>query len=219
MVFRGLAMKRQNLLNIALVVLIAAVVAGVAWVRHEPGGDEPAREDARRLAETQRRSVEAETAVGPALQTARGADPASQSVAFDPGATSTTTASQPEAGAAPLPDVAASQPEAMASSGGSTATSRPDDGSLPRLVDLGSDKCVPCKKMAPILKELKAEYEGRAAVEFFDVWKDPGVGRHHGIRVIPTQIFFDADGKEVWRHEGYLSKEEIVAQFRKMGVK
>lgn len=99
------------------------------------------------------------------------------------------------------------------------ATAAPDIARLPRAVDLGADKCIPCKQMAPILAELRKEYEGRAVVEFIDVWKNPGAGELYGIRIIPTQIFFDAAGKEVWRHEGFLPKADFVAKFAEMGVK
>src|SRR5512136_711906 len=73
---------------------------------------------------------------------------------------------------------------------------------LPRLVDLGADRCIPCKMMAPVLKELKAEYAGRLEVDFIDVWKNPDAGEPYKIKLIPTQIFFDASGKELFRHEG-----------------
>lgn len=89
---------------------------------------------------------------------------------------------------------------------------------LPRLVDLGADKCIPCKMMAPILEGLKEEYEGRLQVEFIDVWKDPKAGRQYGIRVIPTQIFYDTDGKEFYRHVGFFSKEDILKVFREKGI-
>lgn len=84
---------------------------------------------------------------------------------------------------------------------------------LPRMVDLGADKCVPCKAMAPILRDLKAEYKGKVEVEFIDVWKDPNPGKQYRIRVIPTQIFFDAQGKELFRHEGFYSREDILAKW------
>ena len=87
------------------------------------------------------------------------------------------------------------------------------------MIDLGADKCVPCKMMAPIIEEVKAEYKGRAEVVFLDVWKDPGPAEHYGIRAIPTQIFFDKDGNEAYRHEGFLPKEAIVEIFAKLGVK
>jgi thioredoxin 1 len=88
---------------------------------------------------------------------------------------------------------------------------------LPRLVDLGADKCVPCKMMAPILVELRNEYAGRLEVVFIDVWKDQTKSQEYGIRVIPTQIFFGADGKELMRHEGFFAKEEILAAWREHG--
>jgi len=89
---------------------------------------------------------------------------------------------------------------------------------MPRMIDLGADKCIPCKLMAPILKELRKKYAGRAVVEFVDVWKNPSAGQEYGVRTIPTQIFFDRDGKEVWRHEGFLSKEEIEAKLKELGA-
>ena len=87
------------------------------------------------------------------------------------------------------------------------------------MIDLGARACIPCKMMAPILEKLEKEYAGRAAVIFFDVWKDPKPAHRFGIRAIPTQIFFDKEGKEVFRHEGFLSEEEIVRRFKDMGVK
>ena len=77
---------------------------------------------------------------------------------------------------------------------------------LPRLVDLGADKCIPCKMMAPLLVELRSEYEGTLKVEFIDVWKNPEEAPKYGIKLIPTQIFFDASGKELFRHECFYSK-------------
>ena len=87
------------------------------------------------------------------------------------------------------------------------------------MIDLGAKKCIPCKMMAPILAKLEKEYAGRAAVVFFDVWEDIAPAKRFGIRAIPTQIFFDREGKEAYRHEGFLSEKEIVARFKDMGVK
>jgi thioredoxin 1 len=89
---------------------------------------------------------------------------------------------------------------------------------LPRLLDLGADKCVPCKMMAPILEELKQTYAGTLTVEFIDVWKVPAAAQPYGIRVIPTQIFFSAEGTELFRHEGFYSREDILAKWRELGV-
>lgn len=86
------------------------------------------------------------------------------------------------------------------------------------MLDLGADRCIPCKMMAPILKKLKKEYEGRAAIVFLDVWKDASPAKRFGIRGIPTQIFFDKDGKEIYRHMGFMDEKSIVAMLKKMGV-
>jgi thioredoxin 1 len=85
---------------------------------------------------------------------------------------------------------------------------------LPRLVDLGAGKCIPCKRMAPILEALKADYAGAVEVQFIDVWKDPRAGTPYGIRLIPTQVFFDRKGRERFRHEGFFAREEIERIFQ-----
>ena len=89
---------------------------------------------------------------------------------------------------------------------------------VPRLLDLGAGKCIPCKMMAPILEELKGEYAGVFEVEFIDVWTQPERAQRYGVETIPTQIFFDASGKEVFRHVGFFSKEEILAKWKDVGV-
>ena len=89
---------------------------------------------------------------------------------------------------------------------------------LPRLVDLGAGKCIPCKMMAPILAELKKEYAGRLKVEFIDVWENPDEGSEYGIRMIPTQIFYDASGKELFRHEGFFGKVDILTKWKELGI-
>jgi thioredoxin 1 len=87
------------------------------------------------------------------------------------------------------------------------------------MVDIGAKKCIPCKMMAPILEELEKEYKDRAAIIFIDVWENPQAGRKYGIQLIPTQIFYTAEGKEVSRHEGFMDKAAIVAELEKLGVK
>ena len=90
---------------------------------------------------------------------------------------------------------------------------------VPRLVDLGAGKCIPCKQMAPILEELRTEYAGRLDVQFIDVWQDPAAARPFSIHMIPTQIFLAADGKELARHEGFMAKADILAQWSALGVR
>jgi thioredoxin 1 len=72
--------------------------------------------------------------------------------------------------------------------------------------------------MAPILDQLRADYAGRMDVVFVDVWKDPVAGEPYRIRMIPTQIFYGADGRELARHEGFMSREDILAQWESLGV-
>jgi thioredoxin 1 len=86
------------------------------------------------------------------------------------------------------------------------------------LVDLGANSCVPCKMMAPILEKLEKDYKSRAAIVVIDVWKNKDQATRFGVRAIPTQIFFDKEGKEVYRHMGFMSEKDIVAQLKKMGV-
>ncbi len=86
------------------------------------------------------------------------------------------------------------------------------------MIDLGAKKCIPCKMMVPIMEKMEKVYKGKAAIVFFDVWENPRPAERFGIRTIPTQIFFDREGNEVYRHVGFLSEEAIVAQLKKMGV-
>ncbi len=89
---------------------------------------------------------------------------------------------------------------------------------LPSLVDLGSDKCVPCQLMAPILEELKEEYKGIFDVEFINTREDQTASSFYNIRLIPTQIFYDAEGNELFRHEGFFSKEDILNKWMELGI-
>jgi thioredoxin 1 len=86
------------------------------------------------------------------------------------------------------------------------------------MLDLGANSCVPCKMMAPILQKLEKEYAGKATIVFIDVWKDPSQSKKFGIRTIPTQIFFDKEGKEVYRHSGFMSENAIKTQLKFLGV-
>jgi thioredoxin 1 len=115
----------------------------------------------------------------------------------------------------PARDVAAAQPPDVglaASHATATATT-----GVPRLVDVGADRCIPCKAMAPILVELRAEYAGRMQVDFIDVWKDPAAGDPYHVYSIPTQVFFDERGRELTRHSGFISKADILATWKRVG--
>ena len=109
-------------------------------------------------------------------------------------------------------------PPQIQPTGGAAGSNNSTTKKLPRLVDLGADKCVPCKMMAPILEGLKKEYGGRMDIEFIDVWKTPEAGKEYGVRMIPTQIFYGTDGKESFRHEGFFGKDDILAKWKELGV-
>ena len=90
---------------------------------------------------------------------------------------------------------------------------------LPKLLDFGAGTCIPCKAMAPILKELTEEYKDRVVIKIIEVYQERELTQVNRIRLIPTQIFFDSENKEVFRHQGFMDKGEIKKVFEKMGVK
>jgi thioredoxin 1 len=89
----------------------------------------------------------------------------------------------------------------------------------PTVIDLGARTCIPCKKMAPILESLSGEYRGKASVLFIDVHDDQAAAQKFRVQMIPTQIFFNAQGKEVKRHIGFMDKHEIVTELKTAGLK
>lgn len=90
---------------------------------------------------------------------------------------------------------------------------------LPKLVDVGADKCIPCIKMAPILTALKSDFEGRLEVQFVDAWKNREAAEGFGVRMIPTQIFFAPDGREIYRHTGFYAREDILNKWQELGYR
>ena len=90
-------------------------------------------------------------------------------------------------------------------------------GGKPVLLELGSHSCIPCKKMMPILAELSTE-QMAFVVSFVDVWAVEGKSKQYGIKSIPTQIFFDKDGEELFRHAGFYPKEDILAKWKEFGI-
>lgn len=93
----------------------------------------------------------------------------------------------------------------------------PGEGGRPMLLELGAETCLPCRQMKPILETLRREYEGRITVQVVDVYEHSDWARRYGIYLIPTQIFFDAEGKELFRHEGFFPRQEILGKFREFG--
>ena len=88
---------------------------------------------------------------------------------------------------------------------------------LPKLVDVGADKCIPCIKMAPILEDLKKDFAGQMDVEFVDAWKHREEAAKYSVRMIPTQIFYAADGSELYRHTGFYAREDILGKWQEFG--
>lgn len=89
----------------------------------------------------------------------------------------------------------------------------------PTVADFGARTCIPCKKMAPILAELQVELKGRGNVLFTDVWASPGLAQDYRVQMIPTQVFFNAQGKEIKRHMGFMEKTDILKELRTLGMK
>jgi len=87
-------------------------------------------------------------------------------------------------------------------------------------VELGSENCIPCRMMKPVMEKVTKQYSGQVIVVFHDVMTPQGrtEGGKYGIRVIPTQVFLDKDGKEYYRHEGFFAFEEVDKILKKKGV-
>jgi len=107
---------------------------------------------------------------------------------------------------APQPDLASIPLEQALSSG------------KPTLAEFGRGICIPCKEMKPILEALAAEYKDRLNVVIIEIDEHQDLTNQYRIMAIPTQIFFDGSGKEVTRHIGFWSKEEIHVQLKEMGI-
>ena len=115
-----------------------------------------------------------------------------------------------------------STPETMKPSASNLISGMPQEvpiSGMVTMVDIGAHACIPCKMMTPIIEELSQEYDGRVAIAFIDVWEHRGEAQKYGVTAIPTQIFYDAQGKEQYRHTGFLGKEDIVAKLIELGVK
>lgn len=89
----------------------------------------------------------------------------------------------------------------------------------PTVIDLGARTCIPCKQMAPILESLSKEYRGKASILFIDVREDQAAAEKFRVQMIPTQIFFDAKGREVKRHMGFMDKAGILKELKNAGLK
>lgn len=199
--------KRKVFLRVGALALLALAVAGAVYLRQgtlsHPGvaSEPPADRPAAGVAEPGISPAPPELAAVVGVSVVPLADPGTEEPVDEP----TQGVAEPAA-ADPLP-----MPERP------VAVPEPPKA-LPRLVDLGADKCIPCKQMAPILEELRGQYAGVFEVVFIDVWKNPSEADKYGIRIIPTQIFYDAYGRELFRHTGFYSKEQILSKWKQLGV-
>jgi thioredoxin 1 len=97
----------------------------------------------------------------------------------------------------------------------------PEKKPLVTFVELGSVKCIPCRQMQPVMKAIEKKYGDQVKVVFYDVWKPDQrkYAEQYGIKLIPTQVFLDAAGKELFRHEGFYPEAEIDKLLQKQGLK
>jgi thioredoxin 1 len=91
---------------------------------------------------------------------------------------------------------------------------------LVTFIELGSVNCIPCKAMRPVMTDIETSYSGKVQVLFYDVWTKEGepYGRQYGIRVIPTQVFLDRNGREFYRHEGFFLASDIKKLLKEHGI-
>lgn len=89
---------------------------------------------------------------------------------------------------------------------------------LPRLLELGSESCQPCRMMQSVLAELRTEYAGRLQVDYIDIYQDTAAAEKYKIQFIPVQVLFDADGNEIFRHTGFFPKDKILQKFSELKV-
>lgn len=88
----------------------------------------------------------------------------------------------------------------------------------PKLLDLGATTCIPCKAMVPVLDGLRTDFAGKLDVEFIDITRDHEAGEAWRVEIMPTQVYLSADGHELARHQGFASRDDILAQWKALGV-
>ena len=88
-------------------------------------------------------------------------------------------------------------------------------------IELGSVNCIPCRMMQPVMSSIEEKYGSRGMVIFYDVLteKQKHYAKKYGIKLIPTQVFLDKNGKEFHRHEGYYPEDEIDKLLESKGLK
>lgn len=114
----------------------------------------------------------------------------------------------------------------------------------PIIIDFGSDSCAPCRQMYPDLVKVNKKMQGKAIVQFIDVWQNSDAVKDFPIQSIPTQVFYTSDGKPfkpsdsllqelqflmyksketdehiLTMHQGGLNEEQMLKILAEMGVK
>ena len=97
------------------------------------------------------------------------------------------------------------------------AVAAAQDAKLPSLIDLGSDTCIPCRQMIPVLASLKKGFAGKLNVQFINIHENEQAAKDYKIKLIPTQVFLDPEGKELYRHVGFISEDDILSRWRELG--
>ncbi|MHB9129850.1 MAG: thioredoxin family protein [Armatimonadota bacterium] len=192
-------MKSQLGWRIGILLLVAIAVVGVVAMKQQ---QERERQAEQRQATESRQTV----TVKPVDENTGTPQPAPAKVLVPP---------VKKIGKAPSPTpVKAGTQKAVSSVKPGTQETK----NLPRILELGSESCQSCRMMLKVLGSLRTEYAGKLKVDIIDVWKNPKEGEQYGIEGIPTQILFDAQGKEIYRHMGYFPKADIIAKFTELGV-
>ncbi len=93
----------------------------------------------------------------------------------------------------------------------------PEPKALPRMWDFGSEKCIPCKEMERILTPMMSEYADRVDIRIINIYEEKQMSAAARIQIIPTQVFYDPSGTELFRHVGAYPRDSIVAKFREFG--
>lgn len=188
----------KNGVKVAIIVLLGVAIAATFALR---GG---------KRAEY-RAAPEPTAAVSPGAPVATGAVKQASALA----ASVATQAPVP----APVPAAVATAEPVPAKPATVTASRSVAAAVKPRLLELGSSRCMSCIEMAKVLDALRASQGAKLNVDFVDVFEQPEAGDRYKISLIPTQIFYDSAGKEIFRHTGYFAHDDILAKFRELGVK
>lgn len=183
---------RRPLIRVAVTVLIIAIIVAIWFLKNRPETEEPIASPptvgtVRETASSGNQSIEPpEPAGADALEVIEKTSPAA--AAIEPTVSAELQKQVASERGNPNPNFLLNVAETL-------DLEHLKSYGLPIMIDFGADSCIPCKEMAPILKDLNARLQGKAIIRFIDVWKNPKLAEGYPIRVIPTQLFFNSEGK------------------------